>query len=148
MKTKLRLSAMISRVCVAVMALLGYSCGDIGGDSPLMYGTPTGNWEIKGEVTDEANEPVADATIKITYPEANSSVYSVGVAKTDKDGFYVSAGRESAGAFKVVCIPNDESLKADSAVVKLEYSGGDKKNSWYMGSASATVDFKLKKKEP
>lgn len=149
MKTKISLSAIVSRVCVALMALLGYSCDNIGEDSPLMmYGCPTGTWEIKGDVTDEANEPVNDATIKITYPNANSTDCIVGEAKTDKAGFYVSTGYESAGILKVVCIPGNRELKADSMVVKLEYSGGDKNNIWDMGSASATVDFKLKKKEP
>lgn len=147
MKTNFNLSAIITRVCVAVMSLLGYSC-NFEGNEPLMYGTPTGTWEIKGNVTDEANEPVTDATIKITYPTVNSSLYTIGEAKTDKEGFYVSTGSEPAGVLKVVCIPNDKALKADSTIVKLEYSGGDKNNSWDVGSVSATVDFKLKKKEP
>lgn len=145
MKTSFRLSAIVSRVCVALLAFLGYSCENTGGD---MYGTPTGTWEIKGDVTDETNEPVTDATIKITYPTVDSSHYTIGEAKTDKDGSYASTGRKSPGVLKVVCIPSDKALKADSTVVELEYSGGDKNNSWDMGSASATVDFKLKKKEP
>ena len=66
--------------------------------------------------------------------------------QTDKAGFYIFKGYNSFGKLKVGCIPSNKALKADSAVVDLNYSGGDKKNPWDKGNASVTVDFKLKKK--
>ena len=72
MKAKLIFTAAVSRLCIAILAFLGYSCENNGGD---MYGTPTGTWEIKGEVTDEEIEPVTDATVKVTLP--NVSILSL-----------------------------------------------------------------------
>lgn len=144
-----RFSAIVSKLCMVLMAFLGYGCNDKDGgddDQLLMYGCPMGHWEIKGEVTDEADEPVSDATVKFTHPTLNSGEYSISEVKTDEAGFYSSDGAETAGEFKVVCIPDDPALEPDSTVVRLIYSGGNPNNMWDMGSASATVNFKLKKK--
>ena len=100
-----------------------------------MYGTPTGIWEIKGEVTDEEIEPVADATIKITRPNVNSTEFSLAETRTNEDGDYlVSKSSDYFSSLKVVCIPDDETLKADSTIVD------------FKGPTRATVNFKLKKK--
>ena len=146
MKRKFRFSAIISKLCVALMAFLGYSCDDKnGGGELLMYGCPMGRWEIKGEVTDEANEPVSEATVKVTLPDVNSTQFAFSEVKTDEAGLYSADGAETAGEFKVVCIPDDPALEPDSTVVRLVYSGGNPNNMWDMGSASVTVNFKLKK---
>ena len=142
-----RFSAIVSKLCVALMAFLGYSCDDKDGgdDQLLMYGCPMGHWEIKGEVTDEANQPVSEATVKVTLPDVNSTQFAISEVKTDETGLYSADGAETAGEFKVVCIPDDPALEPDSTVVRLVYSGGNPNNMWDMGSASVTVNFKLKK---
>lgn len=145
MKAKLNLSAVVSRLCVAVLAFLGYSCDNNGGD---MYGTPTGTWEIKGEVTDQEATPVKNATIKLTIPSYNSSEFSFIEAQTNDGGeYYTSYRGPLEKELKVVCIPDDPALEADSTIVDLKYSGSNKKDEWYFGTAKATADFKLKKKE-
>lgn len=110
-------------------------------------GTPTGSWEIKGEVTEEGVEPVADVTIKVTRPYVNSSEYCIVETRTDENGDYLVSQRDMPySSLKVVCIPDDPTLKADSIRVNLEYSGGNKKDEWDSGAAYATVNFKLKRK--
>lgn len=146
MKIKFGFSAIVSKLCVALMAFLGYGCSEQGDEPLLMYGCPMGRWEIKGDVTDEEDVPVTDATVKITLPNVNSSGYALSEVRTDEAGFYTSTGGETAAEFKVVCIPDDPALKPDSTIVKLKYSGGNPKNPWDMGSADVTVDFRLKKK--
>ncbi|MDE6340967.1 MAG: radical SAM-associated putative lipoprotein [Muribaculaceae bacterium] len=148
MKSKFRLSAMLSPLWVALLALLGYSCEN----NADMYGTPYGEWEIKGEVTDEDNKPVADARILVIYPEMNSSQFDSPEFEdcwvmTDKSGRYISENGGFPSTLKVVCIPDDPVLRSDSTMVELKYSGKKKKDPWNWGSAKATVDFKLKKKE-
>lgn len=144
MKAKLNFTAAVSRLCIAILAFLGYSCENNGGD---MYGTPTSTWEIKGEVTDEEIEPVADATVRVTLPNVNSTEFSLAETRTDENGEYLVAKHgESFSSLKVVCIPDDPTLKADSTVVDLKYSGGNKKDDWDDGTAHAIVNFKLKKK--
>ena len=43
------------------LSLLGYSCSN---DAPVMYGTPTGTYEINGSVTTEDGKPVENASIR------------------------------------------------------------------------------------
>lgn len=147
-KLNFSFSSIVSKLCVALMAFLGFGCDDKNGDGGLlMYGCPTGSWEIKGEVTDEADEAVPDATVRVTFPDANSSEYTLSESQTDEAGFYISTGHSVTEKLKVVCIPDDPALEPDSTIVKMQFSGGKKDNMWDLGSASATADFKLKKKE-
>lgn len=148
MKSKFRLSAILSPLCVALLALLGYSCKN----DELMYGMPYGEWEIKGEVTDEDNKPVENATIIVTHPDVYSYMISPEYLdeygmRTDKDGKYVYDGRTTSSVFKIFCLPEDDSLKPDSAIVDFKFSGKKKNDAWYLGSDKATVNFRLKKKE-
>ena len=146
MKKNYSVDRMISRLCAIMLAFLGFGCDEFGDDNyPLMYGTPSGSWEVKGEVTDEENRPVPDATIKITLPQSNSSLYPIDVVKTNETGTYLSTGRSSSEALKIVCIPANPELDADSTIVTFKYSG-EANGMWNMGHANATADFKLRKK--
>lgn len=138
-----KMMAIVSRLCVAVMALLGFSCSD--GSEPDMYGTPTGTFEAKGAVIDETGSPVEDAEVRVTFPKAPSGIYSVETVKTNSSGEYaMMGGSDGATQMKVVCVPLGN-LEPDSVIVDLDY---DKKGStWNKGNASFTADFKLKKKQ-
>ncbi len=138
--------AVVSRFCVVVMALLGFSCSKSDNGLLRMYGTPNGDFEAKGVVTDEEGSPVDDAEVRVSFPEVPSDQYSLETVKTNSSGDYAMIG-ESLGAsqLKVVCIPPGD-LEPDSVIVNLNY---DKNGSdgWYNGKASFTADFKLKKKQ-
>ncbi|MDE5882647.1 MAG: radical SAM-associated putative lipoprotein [Muribaculaceae bacterium] len=141
---KFNFSAMASHICAACLAFLGYSCGDNNED---MYGCPVGEWEIKGNVTDEAGQIVSKATVKVTLPELDSGLYPIEETKLDDEGNYIiESGGIPDDSYKVVCIPDNQALSADSTIVKLHYVRDKKhrKNPWYVGSAKATVDFMLK----
>lgn len=49
----------------------------------------------------------------------------------------------------MVCKPEDENLEPDSVNVEMKFEKDRKhaKDPWYVGTAKATVDFKLKKKK-
>lgn len=133
---------------MAGLALLGFGCSD-GGDYPLMYGSPIADFEVKGSVTDAEGNAVKDAEVSVTAPEAPSGVYSIGRDTTNVSGSYnVSEDRRIGSPsekVKVVCVPADDSLEADSTVVTLKkVSDGD--GDWYCGKGEATVNFRLKKK--
>lgn len=50
---KRTLQSFASRMCIAMLAVLGFSCSDDEEENILcMYGTPTGTFEVKGQVTD------------------------------------------------------------------------------------------------
>lgn len=143
------LRSITSRVCMAGLALLGFSCSDDDDNGQLcMYGTPTAEFEIKGAVTTEDGKPVPDAEVRVTKREIPSARYVYDRDTTESDGSYNLKGYMSAfseNILKIVCIPDDASLAADSVEVKLtKTEGGD--GAWIMGKGEATVDFKLKKK--
>lgn len=141
-----KVMAVVSRLCVAVLALLGFSCSDSNGvGSECMYGTPTGSFDAKGTVTDEEGSPVENAEVRVTFPNAPSGIYSVETVKTNSSGEYaMMGGSDGATQMKVVCVPQGD-LEPDSVIVELDY---DKKGStWNKGNASFTADFKLNKKQ-
>lgn len=150
---KVDFSAMISRVCAAGLAFLGFGCssndpGFGGGEIICMYGTPTGSWEIHGAVTDQAGNEIPEATVRVTLPDCDSDPYSLSVTETDAEGRYSLEGHNLANKLKVVCVPDDPVLESDSTIVDLEYKKDKKdKNGWYRGHAEATVEFRLKPKE-
>lgn len=147
---KISFSKLITRLCAVMIALLGFnSCDDekVGGGDLCMYGSPTGTFEIKGHVTTEDGKDVGDAEIRVTSDFLDSGICSFGTASTDADGKYIIEENEFLPKIKVVCLPSDDTLEADSLLVNLKYEGRNNDDSWNWGHAKATVDFKLKKKE-
>lgn len=135
---------------MAGLALLGFSCSDDDDDNEqlCMYGTPTAVFEIKGAVTSEDGKPVPDVEVRATKREIPSAQYVFDRDTTESDGVYRLQGYISGGPediLKIVCVPDDASLAADSVEVKLTKTE-EGKGLWYKGKGEATVDFKLKKK--
>lgn len=145
---KFRLSSLITGLCGSCIAFLGFGCDRENGSEPaLMYGTPTGSFEVKGKVVSEDGKSVPDATIRITLPDLDSGILSIATTTTDSKGNY-DTGNDFAilSEVKVVCIPDGNEFEADSIVAPLKYKDKDSSDSWYIGHAEAPVDFKLKKK--
>lgn len=141
---KVTISNLLSRLCAAGVTLLGFnSCAN----DEVMYGQPYGTFEVKGSVTESNGNSAVDAEIRVTFPEAPSGVYSLASTSTDDNGDYELQAHDFLPEVKVVCIPDDTSLEADSVVVGMKYhKDANDKDYWYVGSARKTVDFKLKKK--
>lgn len=143
-KPYFRISTLLSRLCATGLAVLGFGCAS---DNSDMYGTPIGSFEIKGIVTDENNNPIGNAEVRVTAPELPSGVYSMATAKTDSQGNYTAQGTDlPLKNLKVVCLPGESLLNADSTSVEVKYvKDKHDKNEWNVGKAEATVNFKLKK---
>ena len=138
--------SLLTRICVGGLALLGFGCDDY----KCMYGTPTGSFEIKGKVVTEDGNDVVGASVRVADPQFSSGVYSYTETKTGEDGAYISAYERfpANNKAKVVCIPADPALEADSVTIDMKYNDNKHKNDpWYFGHADATVDFTLKKKK-
>lgn len=142
-----RISTFISSLCASLLAVLGFGCSS-NTDEPCMYGTPYSSFEIKGKVTTEDGDPVANATVRITQPEFPSGIYAFSKAITGENGVYTAEGStfQLGEKCKVVCIPEDSSLDADSIIVDLKFIR-EHEDTWYIGHASAIADFTLKKKK-
>ena len=144
-KVKYSLNSLLAKIYAGCLVLLGFGCES--SSEPCMYGTPTGDFEIKGMVTSEDDQAVPDATVRVTKPDMPSGIYSIETTKTDKDGKYTLKGVDFPTDMKVVCIPDNPMLEADSTIVELDYKKDPKdKNTWNRGHAEATVDFRLKKR--
>lgn len=137
-------------MCIVLLAVLGFSCSDNEEESILcMYGTPTGTFEVKGQVTDAEGKPVANAEVRVTEPEVSSDPYSYTKGHTDAAGSFSLEFTDMAtigkgSKLKVVCIPADVTLEADSMLVGVkQIEEGD---GWYTGKWAATASFRLHSK--
>ncbi|MDE5871348.1 MAG: radical SAM-associated putative lipoprotein, partial [Muribaculaceae bacterium] len=112
--SNLRHSFFLTTICSALLSLLGFGCSD----EPCMYGMPTGDFEIKGSVTTEEGKAVADAEIRVTHRDMPSGVFSFTTVATDIEGQYFAKGESYADReVKVVCLPSNPELEADSVIV-------------------------------
>lgn len=144
-----KLPAAISHLCAVLLGLLGFGCSS--SSEPEMYGTPTGSFEIKGDVTDESGTPVAEAEVKVFSPDAHSQVnWSIANALTEDNGRYTVAGYSlPPDKLKVVCLPpKGSNLEPDSVFTVMKYVTDEehKPHGWYWGHAEGVANFKLKKK--
>ena len=148
---KKHISSFLTNICSVLLSFLGFSCSSSPDDPgypdyPLMYGTPTGSFEIKGAVTDENGEDVVNAEIRVC-PHSEPSYLTNLTDKTGANGNYTISSHGILHMAKVVCIPEQGDLEPDSVVVELEYKDTDKyDDTWYRGHAEKTVDFILKSK--
>lgn len=138
-----------NRLLSGTLALLGFSaCGSNGGDIPLEYGMPHANYEIKGNVTDEAGDKLAGMRViaKTLIGSRPNDPYLNDTIATDAKGAFLfdKKGTTSEGRYRVVCEDPNGVYKSDSTEVKMEPKGRD---GWYQGSDSKEVNFELKKKD-
>lgn len=144
-KSFVKVSTLLSRICAGALIFLGVGCSSDDDDPSMgvMYGTLNSEFEIKGSVSDPEGNPVPDAKIVVGYPLVPSTQYNCGVGVTSKTGSYNVKGKDYSSEFKVVCLPNNPNLEADSTNVKAEFkhvSGTNLK-------AEINVDFTLKEKK-
>lgn len=141
-----KITSLLTSLCSVMLSFLGFSCSSQEKELPVMYGCAMGDFEIKGAVTTTEGKTVENAEVRVTYPDESSGLFSIDTKKTDKEGnYYIMGGSISpTDELKVVCIPDDPTLEADSVNVKMNYRGGE---GWYRGKAEATVNLKLKTKQ-
>lgn len=147
-KASSKFNKLLNAIFAVLLAALGFSCSN--GDEPCMYGTPHSDFEAKGTVVDENNEPVPNAKITIrekifsdgTYKWTDDREYSQ--TTSDITGKYSFKGSTMTSEVRIVCTPPDDSLEADSTEMNLDLKGAD---GWFIGSATVEQNFKLKAKK-
>lgn len=151
MKKESYLKRMVGSLLTAVLAILGFSsCKE-----ELMYGTPHGEFEISGIVTDEAGDPMEGMRVisRSRRSTGDDSEYGYSTTEncdtvyTDSKGHYVIEQETIAGPKWAFVLAEDPDGGYESAYeeLNLKYHGGD--HDWYFGKAVATADFVLKKTE-
>lgn len=138
-RIKKHFSSLTTSICSIFISMLGFGCHSE--NYPDMYGMPVGDFEIKGSVTDEDGKTIENAEIRVTLPEIPSGYYPLQTSKTDKNGKYYIEGHECFQELKVVCLPSDIELEADSVIADLKY---EDTAGLYLGHAEKNIDFTLK----
>lgn len=157
---KVRFNRWYNAVLTVLLSLMGYSCSsdDIVDEygvpiAEVAYGCPYADYVVKGQVTDEAGNPIPG--IQVTAPNGSDtdSEYSQ-IVKTDAQGgftlreFSTSRGHEmivedidgedNNGLFE------SESMYVETLPMKQVKDGN---GGWYLGKYEVTANIKLKKKE-
>lgn len=148
-KQKLRWLRTCNGLLSGALALLGFTaCDSIGGDTPVEYGMPHADYEIKGKVVNKETQEAIGNVHVIMKPmdgkEVNpSAVYDT--LRTDSEGAYqYEYSNFPQDGFRIVCQDPSGTYQADSTEVTMNPEGGD--GHWYQGSDSQEVNFELEKK--
>ncbi len=146
---KIKFSQIVSRLCGIGLSLLGFSMAacdeDGGGEIPCMYGSPFGEFEVKGMVTTDDGAGLPDAVIDLKVLEGSGESYVYCRDTTDMAGTYkFSVSTVPYREVRIVCKPAGDEFEADSVDINLKYEGGD--GGWYAGTAREEVNFRLKRK--
>lgn len=143
-KISIRVQSLLGSLLAGAISLLGFSsCGD----EEIMYGTPTGYYEIKGTVKTEAGSSVEGAQVIMrTLDGKNAHTYPQDIVTTDSKGEYLlkTSGWPNPN-IRIVCQPQDNTLEADSVDMSVSFKDAD--GMWNRGTARETVDFTLKFKQ-
>ncbi|MCQ2253666.1 MAG: radical SAM-associated putative lipoprotein [Bacteroidales bacterium] len=153
-----------TRILVMFLALLGYACGDsekeedeiINDDvvqgqdpddddddiyGPELYGCPSASYKVTGSVTDNDNEPVEGAKVKLEL-----DYYQKASTLTAKDGtFTVDIYGVQPYSDYACLITSCDGYLSDTLRVKFsDLTGGD--GHWYWGEGTAIATVKLNPK--
>lgn len=154
MKKERLFTRFIGSLLTAVLAMLGFTSCDK--ETEDMYGTPHGDFEISGLVTDEEGLPVngvrvISRTIHVDedYPDVENgylTTYGCDTTYTDSKGRYKLEDQNTWLREAMVVVQDPKGVyESTYEVVKLEYHGGD--HDWYIGKAEATANFRLKRSD-
>lgn len=152
-KGSLNFNKFFHAVFSMLLTALGFSCSDSAGDVPCMYGSPYSDFEVKGTVVDENDQPVPNAKIAIRQglringkTEWHDSEWYLSTT-TDYSGMYSLKSSGLTHEVRIVCTPPDDSLEADSTETELNFKDDGRNDPWYFGSATVEHDFRLKAKK-
>lgn len=140
------------KIIAALLSIVSFITGcEIGGETPVEYGTPSSDYLIKGKVTEtDVLKPIKDIQVirrsRWNAPHRNDTVrtaadgsYELKFEEPQQDEIVIYAedvdGLENGGAFVT-----------DTIRVKVsDLKQTKKRNGWYMGEFEKTdVNFKLK----
>ena len=154
-KASRKFNKLLNAIFAVLLAALGFSCSDEDDPNnyPCMYGTPHGDFEVKGTVVDENGKPVPNAKIalreglkingEIVWHDAEWYLNTT----SDNTGTYSLKSSGMLNKVRIVCTPPDESLEADSIETKVDFKADGRDEFWYIGKATVEQDFKLKAKK-
>jgi len=159
---KVKFTNWYNALAATLLSLLGFSsCSELGGGGgEELYGTPTSTFQVKGNVTDEAGNPIKGIKAKVEVKYGGGAKDTP--AYTDSKGNYVLEKRDMIGTpsekeedrVKVIFEDVDgednggtfanDTIKGKDLTIK-QTSKGD--GDWNIGTFEITANAKLKKKQ-
>lgn len=146
----MELSSKLIALFSAALGIIAPGCqNDL--DKPCMYGTPYADYEIKGLVTNEENEPLENIEVTIGYKETTQGEFfplRMEPLYTGKDGkFQSDIFNTFPGTYLTLKFEDKEGIyQARTASGTFKFVEDKKKdNPWYAGRATAEVNVKLTK---
>lgn len=151
---KIRFYRWYNGLLASLLAFLGYGCSSGEPENyPVMYGAPTVEFQLKGNVTDEDGKAVQG--IKVKVQEHNW--LNIDSVKTDVNGKYqlpirITASNEKG--LKYCRLTVEDTDGAENGEFKndtINLNGAEAKKikdgeGWFNGAYEVNVDVKLKKK--
>ena len=134
----MKFSARFVKFIIASLGVASISSCDNG---ECMYGTPNADYEIKGEVTDDAGSPLEGINV---YVSSNESVSDTLLkATTNAEGEYKMNGNNFPfNKLNIKCIDPSGKYQNSNKFVDVKFNGKGK-DEWYKGKADIKADFKL-----
>ena len=163
--------SLLSRLCAAVLALLGFASCEKINEIRCEYGTPSMDFKVKGTVTDESSNPIEGIRVIVrtdfdNRPDPRQS-YVDDLGRYHQyggdDTLYTDArGRYESQEWKTVALASQKvyfddvdgdahggTFLSDSVQIRNAPNEQYKKSDghWYNGGYEYTVDVKLQKKK-
>lgn len=158
---KIRFYRWYNGLLASLLALLGYGCSledpiDMYG-TPVEYGAPTVEFQLKGSVTNEEDKAVQGIKVKVQELLGNNEWFNLDSVKTDVNGKYqlpirITASNEKG--LKYCRLTVEDTDGAENGEFKndtINLNGAEAKKikdgeGWFNGAYEVNVDVKLKKK--
>ena len=142
----------------SLLAFLGYGCSSGEPENyPVMYGSPTVEFQLKGNVTDEDGKAVQGIKVKVQELLGNNEWFNLDSVKTDVNGKYqlpirITASNEKGLEYCRLTVEDTdgaENGEFKNDTINLNGAEAKKikdKDGWFNGAYEVNVDVKLKKK--
>lgn len=146
---KQKFAAIVGSVVSYIIAMLGFASCSSDDVVEYMYGTPHADFQVSGLVTGEEDAPVNKARVIVRpygYGDGQHFLneHDCDTLTTDIAGKYEGQITSfPSDKIVIVCEDPQGGYETDSIEVKPKYENGS--NNWFLGVATAEVNFKLKK---
>ena len=141
---KAKVKTWLNLLLSAVLGLIGISCGSC----VAMYGVPSADFTLKGQVTNEENEALENIQVVLrngwkddtntTYWEEGDTLYT----NTEGQFYRYYEGIFPLQIYQVIANDTSGVYASDTIDSTVKYKGG---SGWYEGKGKLEVEFVLKR---
>ena len=143
----------MKKIITKSLSILGFTIPMFGCDAPVMYGTPSADYEIKGKVLDADGDPIKGIKVEVqTYVAGPEPIPIIRKFSLDDGTYDASVQTFPVSKLRLVAQDVDGAENGgefEEKTVELDFSKveatGDK-GAWYSGKFSIEQDIVLEEK--